>query len=109
MPDKSNETLQSYLQNQYPEFDAKKASSRLSSLYSDFTSLKETNSYGYEANIAFWRSVILKAAQDGMLFCSGYKLAVSEEGLVKTFDFGKHGRPLGLPNVLVSDINVIVC
>lgn len=104
MTDKGNESLKTYLQNQYPEFDPKKASSRLSSLYSDFSSLKETNSYGYEANIAFWRSAILKAVQDGMISCSGYKLAVSEEGLVKALDYGKHGRPLGLHNVLVSDI-----
>ncbi|KAH8548652.1 Snf7-domain-containing protein [Umbelopsis sp. PMI_123] len=95
---KSNSLL-AYLQAKYPEFDPKKGSSRLSSLYSDFSSLKETNAYGYEANISFWRSVILQANRDGKISCNGYTLAVSQDGLEIAFEYGKYGRPLGMHNV----------
>jgi hypothetical protein len=102
MATKNNGDLQTYLQSQYPEFDSKKGYSRLSSLYSDFSSLKETNSYGYEANVSFWRSVILQANRDGKISCAGYTLAVSKEDLENAFENGKFGQPLGIHNVLVN-------
>ncbi|KAG2184263.1 hypothetical protein INT44_009278 [Umbelopsis vinacea] len=99
MATSNNEDLLSYLQSKFPEFDPKKGSSRLSSLYSDFSSLQETNSYGYEANVSFWRTVILQANRDGKISCNGYTLAVSQDGLEKAFEYGKYGQPLGINNV----------
>jgi hypothetical protein len=74
----------------------------LSSLYSDFSSLKETNSYGYEANVSFWRSLILQASRDGKISFNGYTIAVSKEGLENALEYKKLGQPLGIHNVLVS-------
>ncbi|KAG0371399.1 hypothetical protein BGZ54_000026 [Gamsiella multidivaricata] len=56
-------SLQTYLAN-LPEWSS---STRLASLYSEFDKLKETNPFGYEANISWWRSVILGAARNGLL------------------------------------------
>ncbi|KAG0212247.1 hypothetical protein BGX28_006600 [Mortierella sp. GBA30] len=40
---------------------------RMKSLYSVFDKLKESNIFGYEANIKWWRAVILGAARNGLL------------------------------------------
>ncbi|ORZ20907.1 Snf7-domain-containing protein [Lobosporangium transversale] len=56
-------SLQTYLVS-LPEWTS---TTRLVSLYSEFDKLKETNPYGYEANINWWRSVILGAARNGFL------------------------------------------
>jgi hypothetical protein len=102
MATKTNDDFHTYLQARYPEFEPKKNSSRLSSLYSDFSSLKETNSYGYEANVSFWRSLILQASRDGKISFNGYTIAVSKEGLENALEYKKLGQPLGIHNVLVS-------
>ncbi|KAF9578478.1 hypothetical protein BGW38_005697 [Lunasporangiospora selenospora] len=56
-------SLQTYLAS-FPEWSNP---SRLDSLYSEFDKLKETNEFGYEANINWWRAVILGAARNGFL------------------------------------------
>ncbi|KAF9439125.1 hypothetical protein BGZ76_011363 [Entomortierella beljakovae] len=56
-------SLQTYLATQ-PEWSS---STRLVSLYSEFDKLKETNPFGYEANVNWWRAVILGAARNGFL------------------------------------------
>ncbi|KAG0012371.1 hypothetical protein BGZ81_001613 [Podila clonocystis] len=56
-------SLQTYLAT-LPEWSSP---TRLASLYSEFHRLKETNPYGYETNINWWRSVILGAARNGHL------------------------------------------
>ncbi|CAO3568552.1 unnamed protein product [Mortierella alpina] len=40
---------------------------RMKSLYASFTKLKETNKFGYDANIKWWRGVLLGAARNGLL------------------------------------------
>ncbi|KAF9394937.1 hypothetical protein CPC16_009775 [Podila verticillata] len=54
-------SLQTYLAT-LPEWSSP---TRLASLYSEFHRLKDTNPYGYETNINWWRSVILGAARNG--------------------------------------------
>ncbi|KAF9334094.1 hypothetical protein BG006_002714 [Podila minutissima] len=54
-------SLQTYLAT-LPEWSSP---TRLASLYSEFHRLKETNPYGYETNINWWRLVILGAARNG--------------------------------------------
>ncbi|KAI1306426.1 hypothetical protein EDD11_004757 [Mortierella claussenii] len=56
-------SLQTYLAT-FPEWSS---STRLVSLYSEFDKLKETNPFGYEANVNWWRTVILGAARNGLL------------------------------------------
>ncbi|KAF9348994.1 hypothetical protein BGX26_012646 [Mortierella sp. AD094] len=56
-------SLQTYLAT-LPEWSS---STRLVSLYSEFDKLKETNPFGYEANVSWWRTVILGAARNGLL------------------------------------------
>ncbi|KAF8980648.1 hypothetical protein BGZ46_003919 [Entomortierella lignicola] len=56
-------SLQTYLAT-LPEWSS---STRLVSLYSEFDKLKETNPFGYEANVNWWRTVILGAARNGLL------------------------------------------
>ncbi|KAG0257567.1 hypothetical protein BG011_003885 [Mortierella polycephala] len=56
-------SLQTYLAT-FPEWSS---STRLVSLYSEFDKLKETNPFGYEANVNWWRAVILGAARHGLL------------------------------------------
>ncbi|KAF9575481.1 hypothetical protein EC968_002742 [Mortierella alpina] len=40
---------------------------RMKSLYSAFAKLKQSNRFGYEANIKWWRGVILGASRNGLL------------------------------------------
>ncbi|KAG0056170.1 hypothetical protein BGZ83_006079 [Gryganskiella cystojenkinii] len=65
LPPKSTRqlSLQTYLAT-YPEWSS---ATRLVSLYSEFEKLKETNPYGYEANVNWWRTVIMGASRNGLL------------------------------------------
>ncbi|KAF8933212.1 hypothetical protein BGZ47_010966 [Haplosporangium gracile] len=56
-------SLSTYLAN----FPGKCSPSRYKSLYSEFDKLKETNPFGYEANIGWWQTAILGAARNGLL------------------------------------------
>ncbi|GJJ79170.1 charged multivesicular body protein 7 [Entomortierella parvispora] len=56
-------SLQTYLAT-LPEWSS---ATRIVSLYSEFDKLKETNPFGYEANINWWRTVILGSARNGLL------------------------------------------
>lgn len=56
-------SLTTYLAN----FPGKCSPSRYKSLYSEFDKLKETNPFGYEANINWWQTAILGAARNGLL------------------------------------------
>ncbi|KAF8927267.1 Snf7-domain-containing protein [Dissophora ornata] len=55
--------LQTYLAR-LPEWSS---ATRLGSLYSEFDKLKETNPFGYEANVSWWRMVILGTSRNGLL------------------------------------------
>ncbi|KAG0258838.1 hypothetical protein BGZ95_004857 [Linnemannia exigua] len=48
-------------------FPGKCSATRYKSLYSEFDKLKETNPFGYEANISWWQTAILGAARNGLL------------------------------------------
>lgn len=50
---------------------------RMDSLFSQFEKLKETNPFGYEANVNSWREVILGAARRGLL--SSYQSSAPSE------------------------------
>ncbi|KAG0299655.1 hypothetical protein BGZ97_003602 [Linnemannia gamsii] len=56
-------SLTTYLSN----FPGKCSATRYKSLYSEFDKLKETNPFGYEANISWWQTAILGAARNGLL------------------------------------------
>ncbi|KAF9133803.1 hypothetical protein BGX30_012147 [Mortierella sp. GBA39] len=56
-------SLTTYLAN----FPGKCSPSRYKSLYSEFDKLKETNPFGYEANVSWWQTAILGAARNGLL------------------------------------------
>ncbi|KAG9067655.1 hypothetical protein KI688_011242 [Linnemannia hyalina] len=56
-------SLTTYLAN----FPGKCSPSRYKSLYSEFDKLKETNPFGYEANVGWWQTAILGAARNGLL------------------------------------------
>ncbi|KAI8354954.1 Snf7-domain-containing protein [Mortierella sp. GBAus27b] len=56
-------TLKTYLAR-FPDWNNRP---RLDSLFSQFEKLKETNPFGYEANVNSWRDVILGAARRGLL------------------------------------------
>ncbi|CUS21110.1 LAQU0S02e06084g1_1 [Lachancea quebecensis] len=49
--------------------DVTLSKSRLTSLYSDFRRLKDLNPEGYEANVRYWRQVLLDEVLDDKLIC----------------------------------------
>lgn len=81
---------------------------RMPSLYSDFRNIKESNTEGYEANIATWKSVLSQALLSRTVFSDAVVLSAGNN-LLELFDSSKFGRPLALDCVLVStaeDISV---
>ncbi|KAF9082285.1 hypothetical protein BGX23_012601 [Mortierella sp. AD031] len=79
-------SLQTYLAA-FPEWSS---STRIVSLYSEFEKLKETNPFGYEANITWWQTVILGAARNGLL--SAYQ-PYSESTLYTSSSYTHDSRP----------------
>ncbi|KAF9127297.1 hypothetical protein BGW39_005955 [Mortierella sp. 14UC] len=70
-PQSTKPSRQSSLALYLSSFPGKCSSTRYKSLYSEFDKLKETNPFGYEANINWWQTAILGAARHGLL--SAYK------------------------------------
>ncbi|KAI8143089.1 hypothetical protein BJV82DRAFT_116490 [Fennellomyces sp. T-0311] len=85
MASKRNSRLQAYLSCQYTDFDLNKPTKRLTSLYSDFSKLALLNQYGYDANVSYWRSLILDCNMQGLLGCINHKLAFNASELPDQF------------------------
>ncbi|ORY00432.1 hypothetical protein K493DRAFT_405919 [Basidiobolus meristosporus CBS 931.73] len=96
--------LQAYL-NSLPEWNS---ASRISSLFSDFSMSKELNRVGYEANVNFWKKVLVESSKRGLLPSrdrnTGYDvLCLNVDGLEEVFK--KNGdTPMGLEEV-VAEMN----
>lgn len=108
--------LQDYLSCQYVDFDRDTTTDRLLSLYSDFSRLKLLNEYGYDANVHYWRAVILDCNLHGYLSTKDYCCFIDKNELADLFYRPKKGKPLSLNNVVVklihsyhSDPRIILC
>ncbi|KAK9762733.1 hypothetical protein K7432_011250, partial [Basidiobolus ranarum] len=97
--------LKSYL-NSLPEWNS---TSRISSLFSDFSMSKELNRVGYEANVNFWKKVILESSKRGLIPSrdrdTDYEvLCLNVEGLEEVFK--KEGdTPMGIGEVVSEMID----
>jgi hypothetical protein len=94
--------LQKYLSFQYVDFDQEITTDRLLSLYSDFSKLKTLNSYGYEANVNYWRAVILDCNLQGYLNTKDYSCFIDRNEISELFYRRKKGKPLSLNCVIVK-------
>ncbi|KAF7730977.1 hypothetical protein EC973_001023 [Apophysomyces ossiformis] len=94
--------LHHYLSSQYVDFDLEKPTDRLRSLYSDFSKLKLINSYGYESNVSYWRTVILDSNAHGYLGTSEYCLAFDANELPDSLERVGMGKPLSIDTVISS-------
>lgn len=102
-----NSKLLQYLSAQYQEFDDGNVTPRLRSLYSDFSKLALTNEYGYEANVAYWRAVILDCNRNGLLGTTDYQLAIRVDEIADRFRRSGIGKPLALDCVVVGETTVL--
>lgn len=73
-------------------------SSRLRSLYSDFSRLKELNPEGYEANLQAWNSLIVDLVKKGHFGL--FSFLTREPKLTETLALSDYGRPLSMGEVL---------
>lgn len=94
--------LQEYLSSQYVDFDLKVTTDRLQSLYSDFSKLKTLNPYGYEANVNYWRAVILNCNLHGYLTTKEYSCFIDRSEISELFYRPGKGMPLCLDHVMVG-------
>lgn len=99
---KRYDRLKDFLAAEYPEFDLSTKSQRLKSLYSDFSKLYQVNEFGYNANVDYWRAVLLSCSLRGYLNYSGYTLVLDKRSLAQDFLWKNEGKPLALDCVLVS-------
>ncbi|KAI9321073.1 Snf7-domain-containing protein [Dichotomocladium elegans] len=97
---KKNSRLQSYVSQQFVDFDLEHPTQRLKSLYSDFSSLHILNEIGYDANVSYWRSVILDCNCHGFLGNADYRLAFDLEDLPDQFQHSRLGKPMALQCVI---------
>ncbi|KAG0180386.1 hypothetical protein DFQ29_000781, partial [Apophysomyces sp. BC1021] len=98
--------LRTYLTTHYPDFSIeKKHTPRLHSLYSDFSNLAFVNKIGYDANVNYWRSIILDCNMRGYLRCPTYTLAIDADTVTESFQLPKLGKPLALECVLSNMVN----
>lgn len=95
--------LQDHLSSQYVDFDRETTTDRLQSLYSDFSKLKILNPYGYDANVNYWRAVILDCNLHGYLTTKEYSCFIDKDELADLFYRPKKGKPLSLSHVVVSN------
>lgn len=95
--------LQDHLSSQYVDFDQQVTTDRLNSLYSDFSNLKILNPYGYDANVSYWRAVILDCNLQGYLTTKDHICYIDKNELPELFYRPKKGKPLSLNNVIVSE------
>ncbi|GAA5803305.1 hypothetical protein HPULCUR_008784 [Helicostylum pulchrum] len=93
--------LQQYLSSQYVDFDLKFTTDRLRSLYSDFSKLKTLNPYGHEANVNYWRAVILNCNLHGYLTTKEYSCFIDRNEISELFYRPSKGTPLCLNHVMV--------
>lgn len=94
--------LQQYLSSQYVDFDLKFTTDRLRSLYSDFSKLKTLNPYGHEANVNYWRAVILNCNLHGYLTTKEYSCFIDRNEISELFYRPSKGTPLCLNHVMVG-------
>ncbi|KAI9652300.1 MAG: hypothetical protein M1831_007086 [Alyxoria varia] len=87
--------------------EAFKSNARLTSLYSDFATLKQTNPDGYRANISAWRSVLERAGREGVLGSNGMLTFKAGSELASRLECRSPalGRPLGLDEVVADSIS----
>lgn len=104
MAARKRSALQAYLSQQYVDFDLDHPTQRLNSLYADFSKLLVLNPYGYNANVSYWRSVILDCNAHGVLGNTDYRLAFDMEELSSHFLRPGLGKPLALSCVVVRRI-----
>lgn len=104
MAARKRSALQAYLSQQYVDFDLDHPTQRLNSLYADFSKLLVLNPYGYNANVSYWRSVILDCNAHGVLGNADYRLAFDMEELGSHFLRPGLGKPLALSCVVVRRI-----
>jgi hypothetical protein len=102
MASKKNSKLHDYLASEYTDFDPSTHSKRLVSLYSDFSKLLLLNEYGYNANVEYWRSLILDCSLRGYLTYRNYTVILDKDSLAQDFLWKGQGTPLALDCVLVS-------
>lgn len=94
--------LREYLSFQYVDFDQEINTDRLMSLYSDFSKLKTLNPYGYEANVNYWRAVILDCNLHGYLHTKDYRCFIDQNEIAELFYRREKGAPLSLNCVIVK-------
>ncbi|KAI7852395.1 Snf7-domain-containing protein [Circinella umbellata] len=100
MASKRNSRLQAYLSCQYIDFDLNNPTKRLTSLYSDFSKLAILNQYGYDANVSYWKSLILDCNMQGLLGSNNYRLVFNANELPDQFLRPGIGKPLALDSVV---------
>ncbi|RUP51390.1 hypothetical protein BC936DRAFT_148413 [Jimgerdemannia flammicorona] len=94
--------LHDYLKANYKEYEEN--TSRLDSLYSDFAPAKTSNRYGYDANVAFWKKLLIDTSRAGLLATNGDVLTLKTANLEEAFAWKGVGSPMGLACVLVRAI-----
>lgn len=94
--------LQDYLSSQYVDFDLNFTTERLTSLYSDFSKMKILNPYGHEANVNYWRAVILDCSLHGYLTTEQYSCFIDKNEISELFYRPRKGKPLNLDHVMVN-------
>ncbi|PHZ14555.1 uncharacterized protein RHIMIDRAFT_235328 [Rhizopus microsporus ATCC 52813] len=100
MATKKHSKLKSYLASNYVEFAEDQTSMRLNSLYSDFSKSHTVNPYAYEANVEFWRAIVLDCNQQGYLRTPKYATAINKHTIAEDFRRPLKGKPLALDCVL---------
>ena len=81
------------------------SSSRLRSLYSDFSPLKSSNTEGYNANVKFWQSLLEDCVYRGALSSNKHKLVLEyDDSLKRDVTLSKYASPLALGVVIVSKL-----
>lgn len=98
----ATQQLHIYLKANYKEYDSN--TSRLVSLYSDFAPAKTSNRYGYDANINFWKKLLIDTSRAGLLATHGDVLILETTNLEESFAWKGVGSPMGLACVLVCTV-----
>lgn len=98
--------LQDHLSSQYVDFDQHNTTDRLRSLFSDFSKLKILNPYGYNANVNYWRAVILDCNLHGYLSTKDYSCFIDKNEISELFYRPGTGKPLSLNNVISDMIEI---
>ena len=82
------------------------STSRLQSLYSDFSNQKASNAVAFDSKIAWWREVLPSLVARGWQPDTRDRLVLhGRPSLVDAWKYEGCGRPLGLPVVIVSALS----